>query len=486
MTDYAIDGGPGLVQHAAVWREVAAAGPLAVQRLDPLAGAGVLVLLADRSMVDVAIDKAGRGHRRDRMLPAWVTVYLVFALCVFSGEGYASVLRQVWPCLTRLRGRAVAIPHASAVPKARARLGAAPLQTLFEQAAGPVAPAGMAGAFAFGLRLVAIDGTVIDVPDSADNDAAFGRYAGSNGQAALPQVRLSMLIECGTHAVIGARFDGTQISEQVQSDHLLGCLQPGMLQLADRNYFSFQRWHDAAGTGAHLLWRFKTGSGKGVPKLPVVTPLPDGSYLSRIKETTAARRQREKRTGAGTEFLDYHTEIIVRVIEFTIIVVTSHGKTRRERYRLITTLLDPADAGARSLADLYRQRWESETGFGHFKTRLRGPRTVLRSQHPEGVHQEIYAYLCVYQAICRLATTTAHTTGADCDQISFTVLLRALRRAITTNQNNPHHLITEATDQLLPPRRNRVSDRQPKGPQRQPRTHKAHYHTEIHLPAQTP
>lgn len=358
MSDCAIDVSPDAARFEDVLRSAVAGGPLAALSLSAELGEQVLEQVARRSQVDVAIDKAGRAHRRDRSLPAWVVVYLLFALCLFSGEGYGSVLRQVWPGLNRQRGRLVKVPDASAVPRARARLGVAALETLFGEVAGPIAAPDTKGAFAFGLLLVSVDGTVLDVPDSADNDAVFDRYAGGGtARAQTPQVRLTMLIESGTHAVLAARFDGTQVSEQVQADELLQSLQPGMLALADRNFFSFGRWRAAQATGADLLWRVKAGTGQGVPRLPVIAVLPDGSYLSQIKETTAARRLREKTTGNGTEFLDYHPPITVRVIEFTITCTTTDGKIRRERYRLLTTLLDPKQADATQIAALYRQRW---------------------------------------------------------------------------------------------------------------------------------
>lgn len=483
----------GLIDASQAWA-VVAAGPVAVLTLDVELSRGLLGLVASRDVVDVAVDKAGRRHRRDRALPAWVTVYLLFGLCLFAGEGYGSVLRQVWPALCRMRGRAVPVPDASAVPKARTRLGPQVLRAVFEEVAGAVAGPDTIGAYAFGRLLVAIDGTVLDVPDSADNDAAFDRAAGAG--APYPQVRLTMLFECATHAVIGATFAGTQVSEHLMADELCQHLRPGMLHLADRNFFSFGRWRAAARSGADLLWRVKAGTGKGIARFTHLQTLPDGSYLARIKETSVARAHREHLAGPRV-LLDYHPDITVRVIEFTLTVHTGRGTTRtsrRETYRLITTILDHTEAPATALAALYHERWEAETGFAHLKTRLRGRRAVLRSHHPDGVYQELWAYLCLYQALCRIAATAAHTTGLDPDRISFTVTLRTLRRA--TSQPTctcqppptPQTLLTEILHQPLPHRRNRTSTRGPKPPHRNPRTQPATHHITINPPppAQTP
>jgi len=457
-------------------RQVVAAGPLPATPIPAVLAEQVLTRIADRDLIEVAIDKAGRRQVRDRALPAWIVVYVVFGLCLFAGEGYASVLRHVWPTLTRIRARQVRVPHASALPKARRRVGATPFATLFDQVKGPAATPETPGAFRFGLRIVAIDGTILDVPDSVDNDAVFDRYAGSKGPAKVPQVRLTLLIECATHAIIAARFDGTQTSEHVMAEAVITDLQPGMLLLADRNYYSFNRWHDAAVTGTHLLWRIRAKPGKGTMHLPIHTLLPDGSYLSTLREPNLARKARSRRTGAGTGLQQRRPDLTVRVIDHTITVTTSDGTTRHERYRLLTTILDPDQAPAADLAACYHERWESETGYGHLKTRLRGPHAVLRSRHPEGVHQEIWAYLCVYQTLCHLATAAAHHAGLDPDRISFTVTLREFRRSLTNPTDHPpQHILNRIIEQAQPKRRDRISDRSTKPPGRKQRNWTATY-----------
>jgi hypothetical protein len=454
-------------------REVVAAGPCTATPVPAAVAGQVLTRIADRDLVEVAIDKAGRREVRDRALPAWIVVYVVFGLCLFAGEGYASVLRHVWPTLSSLRSRQVRIPHASALPKARSRVGAAPFATLFDQVKGPAATPDTPGAFQFGLRVVAIDGTTLDVPDSTDNDAVFDR---SNGTAKVPQVRLTLLIECATHAILAARFDGTQTSEQVMADDIITELQPGMLLLADRNFYAFHRWHAAATTGAHLLWRIRAKPSNGTMRFPIHARLPDGSYLSTLREPDNARTARSRRTGNGTTLQRRRPEITIRVIDHTITVTTSNGKTRHQRYRLLTTILDPAHAPATDLATCYHERWESETSYGHLKTRLRGPRTVLRSRHPDRVHQEIWAYLCVYQTLCHLAAAAAQHTGLDPDRISFTVTLREFRRSLTSPTDHPpQQLLTRIIEQALPTRRDRISERGTKIPGRKRRSWTATY-----------
>jgi hypothetical protein len=174
----------------------------------------------------------------------------------------------------------------------------------------------------------------------------------------------------------------------------------------------------------------------------------------------------------------------VRVIDATITITTDDGRTRQEHCRLLTTILDPTHASATDLAACYHERWESETSYNHLKTRLRGPRAVLRSHHPDTIRQEIWAYLCVYQTLCQIALTAAHHAGLDPDQISFTVTLRELRRSLTNPTDHPPtNLINEIVTQRTTPRRNRTTNRTQKPTTgRPPRSQKTTYTITTHPP----
>ena len=183
-------------------------GRAAVERGWPLR-LGVLTAQIDPALVDEVVAAAGVLQRRARLLPARAVVYFVLGLCLFSGAdaaappGYRSVARSLTNGLRHLP-HPLTIPSSAALSRARQRLGAEPLRLLFERLRGPRARPGTAGAFAFGRRLVAWDSTGIDVPDSRANAAVFGRAGG----AGHPQLRLLTLLECGTHALLGAVFDG--------------------------------------------------------------------------------------------------------------------------------------------------------------------------------------------------------------------------------------------------------------------------------------
>jgi hypothetical protein len=373
-------------------------------------GLGVLAGYVPTTVIDEVLVDTGRVQQRVRRLPARVTVLFILALTLLSGQGY----RGVWRELARSGGRWEPAPSTSALAQARRRIGVAPLAALFARLRGVQAAAGAAGAFTAGLRLVSWDATMLDVPDSPANAAEFIRSRNRKGGGAFPKVRLMTLIEVGTHAVIDAVFGSD--SEQVLARRLVGSLASGMLLLGDRNFPSFRLWERAAATGAHLLWRAKASM-----LLPRVATFGDGSWLAVLP-----------RPGTGRSRGHW-----VRVIEYTVTVTatcpaTGAMGTRTELFRLLTTITNPNLASAADLAGCYRQRWESETGYQAVKTYQRGPRAVLRSTDPDGVRQELFAYLITYQAIRCLILQAATAEGIDCDQLSFTTALRAVRRWITT------------------------------------------------------
>jgi hypothetical protein len=332
-----------------------------------------------------------------------VVVYFNLGLALFRSESYVDVMRKLVAGVEWSSGWATRweVPSAAALSLARDRLGEGVMEALFEGAAGLVG----GGAKVAGLVPVAVDGTVLDVADTPSNDAFFGRL-GATG-AAFPQVRVLALAECGGQAVLAAANGPCAVGEQTMLPGLLRALRPGMLMLADRGFFSHGLWAAAAATGADLCWRVKKNS-----VLPVVGELLDGSYLSRVYPSEKARRR-------GADGID------ARVVEYT---VGADG----ERYRLITTLLDPAAAAPAELAAAYRARWRIESTFDELKTHQGGPALVLRSKSPTLVRQEVAAFWCVHLAIRKVMADTAAASGRDPTDASFTAALRPARRTVIT------------------------------------------------------
>ncbi len=430
------------------------------------AGLGVLSCEISPGLVDDVIELAGCREKRRRLLPAQAVVYFVLGLCLFSGAdsaappGYRSVMRWLTNGVRHLHG--LVLPTSPALTRARQRLGAKPLELLFDLRRGALASAGAPGAFAFGLRLVAWDGTGLDAADTPANAAAFGVTQGGN-----PQLRLLALTECGTRALIDAVFDGVEkASEQVLARRLLASLAPGMLLLADRNFPGYELWGLAAATGADLAWRIKKNL-----VFPPVKVLPDGSFHS-VMRTPAENVRHGQARAAGRALACPAEGHLVRIIEYTVTAEDSDGGIRTEPFRLATTLLDHEQAPAAQVAAIYHQRWEIENSYGELKTRLRGASFILRSKSPELVRQELFAFLTVYQALCALKTQAARTAGIDPDRISFTATVRIARDHASNQISVTATGLSRARSQaihdilsdLLPPRRDRQCQRVKKPP----------------------
>ncbi len=395
--------------------------PESDRRLSDLVSVGVLTRVFPPGLVDEVIAGAGRTEVRNRALPARVMAYFAIGMALYSEGSYEDVLSQLSDGLAWASGwqEKYVLPSKSAIFQARARLGAGPLQALFERVARPVATSATSGAWLAGRRLVAVDGTCLDVADTAVNEEFFGRPGVNKGErAAFPQARVAALAECGTHVIFAAVVGDLATGEPTMIKQLLPRLEPGMLLLADRGIFSYALWRKAIGTGADLLWRIRTD--RAGPQPSHLEDLPDGSWLAELRRST----------GAAERALPPMT---VRVIDYTV----DDGRDHPSGYRLFTTILNPSEASATDLAAAYHQRWEIELAFDELKTHQRRPRTVLRSKSPDLVLQEIWGHLCCHYAIRSLMADAAVHAGHDPDRTSFVAALRIARATIAHGGDFP-------------------------------------------------
>lgn len=354
---------------------------------------GELTQIVPFEMVDEALAETRAVERRLRELPSRVMVYLLLAAGLFAGLGY----QQVWARLVSGLANPGVPPSSSALAQARRRVGVAPLKALFELLAGP--PAGAPRWR--GLLVCAMDGTTMSVPDSPANLTRYGHQSGSHGGSGYPLVRLLTVVVCGTRTLLTVTFGPFKTGETSYAPALFGCLRPGMVLLADRNFAVKNLITEIADTGADLLIRCKVGRA-----LPRLATLADGSWTSVL---------------GG---------VPIRVIDAHITVTLSGGTRRIVHYRVITSLLDHRRYPARDLVILYHQRWEIETSYLELKSTILGGR-VLRARTPQGVDQEIYALLTAYQVLrLAMADATAAQPGLPDDRAGFSIALHTARDQI--------------------------------------------------------
>ena len=395
---------------------------------------GALTRAFPPELVDRVVATTDTREIRRRLLPARLVVYFVLALWLFRGPncGYGRVMVKLVDALYHRRrgqqlldgvldpdgwveagaGRRWRPPNISSLARARTRLGADPLHMLFDAVAGPVGADDAAGVFCCGLRVVSMDGSSTDVPDTKDNDEYFGRPSNATRAGAFPQVRWVVAAESGTGALIGATLGAYTVGEQTLAGDLLAAFGPGMLVLADRNFLSHTLVRDVLATGAHIAWRASASF-----KLTPIRVLADGSYLAQL-------HPRRRADGPA---------ITVRVVEYTVHSSSPDAGNTAEHtsedtsevFALVTDLLDPEAYSALDLACAYPMRWGCETVIGHHKTDMGAGKAVLRSRDPEGVAQEMWALFAVYQAIHTLIGAAVDATGIPPEKISFPHALAA-------------------------------------------------------------
>lgn len=364
--------------------------------------------------IEQAIANTQTEEERKRSLPAQLVVSLAIAMSFWSKDSMRDVLKNLIDGMSESWvkvGKYWRVPCKSAITQARQRLGARVMSDLFHRLVRPMATTQTLGAFLNGLRIVVIDGTCFDVPDSDENARVFGRPGSRPGTvAAFPKVRLVILVEAGTHIIFDALMCPYRIGERVRALRLLRSVTPGMLLMWDRGLHSYAMVQATVAKGCDYLGRIPANV-----KFLAEKPLEDGSYLSWIYPSGKLRKK-------GSQ------PILVRIIEYTI----EHPDNPEEQltYRLITSLLDIERFPAELLAREYHQRWEVENTIDELKIHLLGRKTHVRSQKPREVVQEVYAWLLGHWTVRVLMFQAATSAGVAPLRLSFTGTLRVIRRAV--------------------------------------------------------
>lgn len=400
------------------------------------------------SEIEGVLQEENAFEKRERKLNMAVVVLLTIAMNLYACLSLKRVMRKiaqglrfVWP------HEDISLPNDSAISYRRYQLGARPLVGLFRRVCQPMATPQTPGAYLFGLRLMAIDSTTEDAPDTPENVAAFGRHHGDRGDSAFPQVHCVYLCECGTHAIVDAGVWPVHTSEHVGGLRMLRSVKPDMLVMWDMGLHDYKMVAGVRVRGAHVLSRLPAGA-----KPTKIRELPDGSYLAHIYPSDGRQRRRGE-------------HLVVRIIAYTLTDPALPGYG--ELHRLLTTRLDHEACPALELVCGYHERWEFELAIDEMDTHQRLAGHTLRSLKPVGVIQELYALLIAHYAIRFLMHEAALAAEVDPDRLSFTNALRVIQDAIPEFEMVAVHqipdlyarLLRDIAAELLPPRRNRSNPR---------------------------
>src|SRR5271165_5292359 len=397
-----------------------ASGPgLWLEELEGLDREGLLEQLLAEGTIGEAAATAPHGHKLDRVLTVKNTLLSLIGGCLFAGQGYDQVLRTVFamPGLDPV-APGTPVPTGPALSKGRMRSGEHVARRTFElDAARTDAGLGI-GQLWHGLEV------------NDELAAAFGVPAGGKN----PMLRLVALVRTATHRWAAAAIGGYHDGENALADQLESALAAGTLNLADRGFFSMDRFLRFSATGAQLCWRVKNGA-KSVP-LKTLRTLPDGSELVMLHESDGMRARRRRDTGDKTAARLPDTT--ARLVQFTIVTRTRGGRAKASTIRLLTTLLDHEEHPAGEIAVLYAERWQIEIAFLHLKKTLRGARRVLRGKSGILARQEAWAFLLVHNMIAAIAARAAALAGIDPDLIPFTAVLGLVRAGIHSDTRCGH------------------------------------------------
>jgi hypothetical protein len=409
-----------------------ASGPgLWLQELEGLDREGLLEQLLGEGLAGEAAATAPHGHRLDRVLTAKNTLLSLLAGCLFAGQGYDQVLRTVF-AMPGLDPAApgTPVPTGPALSRARARSGEHVARRAFElDAARADADLGI-GQLWHGMEVTAFDGTTAELDANDELAAEFGVPAGGKH----PMLRIVALVRTATHRWAAAAIGGYHDGENTLADELESALAPGIINLADRGFFSMDRFLRFSAAGAQLCWRVKNGA-KSVP-LRTLKTLPDGSELVMLRESDGMRARRRRDTGDRTAARLPDT--LARLVQFTIVTRTRGGRAKTSTIRLLTTLLDHEKYPAGEIAVIYAERWQIEIAFLHLKKTLRGARRVLRGKSAVLARQEAWAFLLVHNMIAAVAARAGALAGIDPDLIPFTAVLGLVRAGICADTRCGH------------------------------------------------
>jgi hypothetical protein len=410
---------------------------------------GLLQEVIPQSMIEELLETYQMWEERERKTNMVTIVYWLIALHLYPTLSQRRVYGKMVSGLRTIRDDvAEQMPVRSALSYRRHQLGSELLQELFAKVARPQATEQQAGAFWKGMRLLALDGTVEPVADTADNRDTF-RYSNNHelSHSPFPQARLLFLIECGTHLICDAEISPCRQAEATGARLLLErTLMEKSLILWDSGFHCSTALFQVRTKGGHVLGRLRSN----ILQKPCDYLL-DGSYLT-WKDLDQDHHRGER--------------MLVRVISYTFTDPHIPG-ARQQVYRLVTTLLDPFLYPAEEVAVLYHERWHVEVVIDETRTHLRLSARTLRSLTPEGVIQEIYALLLAHVVIRTLMLQAAEQTQISATQISFTETIRIMDESLVplglVNGARRQHMVTslirEIGQQRLPKQPVRIAAR---------------------------
>lgn len=401
----------------------------------------------DPAWITQALEQTGTLSVRHRRLPAQQVVWLILGMALFADRSIAAVMSHLHLYL-HPSGRTLDPPPTSgAIVQARDRLGEAPLQTLFELSADKWQQEGHSDHLLGGLRTLAMDGSLLRLPDSFENAEAFGIPKSGRGTGAFPQLRLLTLIDTDSHLALRAQMGPSRDGELTLAEPLFAGLPDNSLLLLDMGLACYKT----------LCLILQQGGRR--------------DFLVRKKKNVRLQVIRTLGPGDELAILRRPQDLPKTLPEYLVVRAIHYQWPGQGEQTLLTSLLSPKHFPAETLVQHYHERWESEISFDEVKDHmLHSQGAQLRSQRPERVRQEVWGLLVMYNLVRLRMLKLAQDHGISPRRLSFrgAVLLigNVWHAAWLTPPGTIHGLMAELERNLklllLPPRRPRTNRREVK------------------------
>jgi hypothetical protein len=355
----------------------------------------------DPKWVREALEATGTATVRRRRLPAEQVVWLVIGMAMFREwpiHDLVGRLKLVLPGRTK-----TVVP--STVAEAREKVGADPLERLFEMCARKWAHQSARRHAWRGLAMYGVDCSTLRVADSTQNRAHFGGSDGRSGESGYPMLRLATLMAVRSHLLASAAFGRFEDSEIVLTSSLWREVPDDSLVLVDRNFLA-----------AGIL-------------VPLVRDGRNRHWMTRAKTTT--KWSVLESLGKGDDLVELQISAEARSMDPSLpkTYVARAIKYQRKGFQpqtVLTSLTDARQFPAKDVVARYHERWELELGYDEIKTKMLDRQETIRSRTVAGVGQELWGILLAYNLIRLEMERTADDLGVEPTQISFVSAMRLI------------------------------------------------------------
>ena len=317
-----------------------------------------------------------------------------------------------------------------------------------------------------GYRLIACDGSDLNITRDVDNEENYFKSTGEKGYS---QLHLNALYDLCNRRYIDAIIQpGKKNNEYRAMTDMIDRYQGDTktIFIADRGYESYNVFAHAEQKGVNYLIRVKDKGSNGMVssfKVPEQDTFDiDINLILTRKQTKEVKVQSQLYKflpkNSTFDYLDLHKNcfypISLRVVRFPITETT---------YECVITNLDREEFPAEKLKELYRLRWGIETSFRELKYAI--GLTSFHAKKVAYIQQEIYARLVLYN-FCEIITTHVVVSKKNTKhvyQLNYTIAIHVCKYFLKCTQDiSPPDVEALIQKHLLPVRNGRHDPRKVK------------------------